>query len=133
MKTESFKAENSDEIVWIILNRLKSKNLCEKVIRSKYERKGQTYNDTVGDLKAIGLSSAIESAIGYWEQNSKSLNSRVLSRYYFMLQSTIAEQVCNIANNDDLSKIQKHTEQGHGLGTIRDTSKLFPEDYFAFS
>ncbi len=86
MKTESFKAENSVEIVWLRLNRLKSKNLCEKVIRSKYERKGQPYKDKVGDLKAIGLSSAIESAIGYWEQNSKSLNSRVLSRYYFMLQ-----------------------------------------------
>lgn len=133
MKSESYKGENTDEIVWLRLNRLKSINLCEKVIKSKFKSAGIQYNDKIGKLKAKGLSSAIESAIGYWESNSKSLNARVLSRYYFMLQLTIAEQVSNVNNNADLSKIQKHTEQGHGLGVIRDTKKSFPNDYFTFS
>ena len=133
MKTESYKAENSDEIVLLRLNRLKSINLCEKVIKSKFKSAGIEYDDKICKLKAKGLSSAIESALGYWESNSKSLNSRVLSRYYFMLQLTIAEQVSNIHNKDDLAKIQKHTEQGHGLGVIRDVSKSFPNNYFTFS
>lgn len=133
MRNESYKAENADEIVWLRLNRLKSTNLCKKLIENKLERAGSSLDTKVIESKALGLSSAIESAIGYWEQNSTSLNSKVLSRYYFMLQLTIAEQVSNIKNTDNLASVQKHTEQGHGLGTIRDTKKGFPEDYFTFS
>lgn len=35
MNYEIFKAENTDEIVWLRLNRLKSVTLCEKLIREK--------------------------------------------------------------------------------------------------
>lgn len=132
MQSESFKAENSDEIVWLRLNRLKSVTLCSKLIRKKLENSSVELDDEVIESKSIGLSAAIKSALGYLDDNSKNLNSKILSRYYFLLQLTIAEQVGSINNKDNLKSIQKHTEQGHGLGTIRDKSKSFPNDYYVF-
>ncbi len=134
MKSEKYKAENSDEIVWLRLNRLKSNMLCEKLIKSKLEKEPNSLiTDEIIKAKAIGLSSAIESAIGYWQSQSSSLNSRILSRYYFMLQMTIAEQVSSINNTDGLKEIQKHTESGHGLGTIAGPDNDFPDSYFVFA
>ncbi len=133
MKAESFRAENTDEIVRLRLNRLKSVKLCEKLLQAKNKGIKTPLSDEVIKSKSIGLSSAIESALGYLDQGTVSLNSKVLSRYYFMLQLTIAEQVAKVNNQDDLKSVQKHTEQGHGLGTIRDSSKKFPEDYYTFT
>jgi len=68
MKSEKFKAENSDELVWLRLNRLKSARLCENLIKDKLEKKANPrITDDIIKSKAIGLSSAIESAIGYWQ------------------------------------------------------------------
>lgn len=80
--------------------------------------------------KAIGLSSAIESAIGYWQGHPQAVNAKVLSRYYFLLQMTIAEQVSSVKNTDDLKEVQRHTERGHGLGIIINPENEFPENYF---
>jgi len=133
MPSERFKAENIDEIVLLRLNRLKSIKLCEKLIRNKLDKnQNSTISEDIIKSKAIGLSSAIESAIGYWQINTQSINAKVLSRYYFLLQMTIAEQVSNIRNADDLKRIQRHTEHGHGLGTIHNPDEDFPSNYFTY-
>ena len=134
MSHETFKAEDIDEIVWLRLNRLKSIKLCENLIRKKLTRIHNTgITDDIIKSKAIGLSSAIESAIGYWQVKPQSLNAKVLSRYYFLLQMTIAEQVSSVKNLDDLKIVQKNTENGHGLGTITKSDEDFPVNYFTFA
>jgi hypothetical protein len=134
MTDEIFKAENGDEVVWLRLNRLKSVKLCENLLRGKLEKSPMPMiTDDVIKSKAIGLSSAVESAIGYWRVSPESLNAKILSRYYFLLQMTIAEQVSSIKNTDDLKTVQRHTENGHGLGTIIDPNADFPNNYFTRS
>lgn len=134
MRHETFKAENIDEIVWLRLNRFKSVKLCENLIRIKLAKSpNPAVTEEVIKSKAIGLSSAIESAIGYWQVNPQSVNAKVLSRYYFLLQMTIAEQVSSVSNTDDLKTVQRHTENGHGLGTISNPDDEFPANYFTFA
>ena len=134
MEQETFKAENIDEIVWLRLNRLKSVRLCENLIRKKLSKSpNPLITEDIIKSKAIGLSSAIDSAIGYWQVTPQSLNAKVLSRYYFLLQMTIAEQVSSVKNIDDLKTVQKHTENGHGLGTITNSEEDFPANYFTFA
>ena len=55
---------------------------------------------------------------------------RVVSRYYALLQITIAEQVASPISKDSLEEVQKHTEYGHGLFTLRDPNNSFPHGYF---
>jgi len=132
-RVERFVAEDSDEIVWLRLNRFKSVKLCEVVLKEKLEEKAEKkIDENLIHRKAIGLSSAIESAIGYWKSKTQDLNSKVLSRYYALLQMTIGEQVSSISNADDLSTVQRHTEQGHGLGSISDPQGSFPANYYVF-
>jgi len=133
MKNEKFKAENADEIVWLRLNRLKSTKLCENLIRKKLATApNPVFTDETIKNKAIGLSAAIESAIGYWQGQPLSLNARILSRYYFLLQLTIAEQVSKVGSTDDLKEIQRHTEFGHGLATITNPEQSFPDNYYIY-
>lgn len=134
MRNETFKAENVDEIVWLRFNRFKSVKLCEDLIRKKLIKSpNPLITENIIKSKATGLSSAIESAIGYWDVNPRSLNAKILSRYYFLLQMTIAEQVSSVKNIDDLKVVQKHTENGHGLGTIIQPKIDFPFNYFTFA
>lgn len=133
MNEESYQAEDQDEIVWLRLNRLKSVILCEKLIRSKLKKEPNSeVTDEIVKQKAKGLSSTIKSALGYWNSNSLDLNAKVLSRYYFLLQMTIADQVSSVNNTDDLKEIQKHTEFGHGLGIITDLDIGFPNGYYIY-
>jgi hypothetical protein len=134
MKQETFKAQNIDEMVWLRLNRLRSVKLCENLIRQKLRKApNDSITEEIIKSKAIGLSSAIESAIGYWQVTPQSINAKVLSRYYFLLQMTIAEQVSSVKNTDELKTVQKHTESGHGLGTIFDSTADFPDSCFTFA
>ena len=133
-KIERLVAESPQEMVWLRFNRLKSIKMCETLINEK--NLGLTeqlrLDDNLISKKAIGLSSAIESALGFWYSSSESLNAKVLSRYYALLQLTIAEQVSSVSNKDDLERIQRHTEYGHGLGTIRNSEDSFPRNFFTF-
>lgn len=132
--SQSFRAENPDEIVFLRLNRLKSTRLCENLLRDKLSgTPNAAITDEVIKAKAIGLSSVIESALGYWQSPSQSLNSKVLSRYYFMLQLTIAEQVASVVNIDGLREIQRHTENGHGLKTFLIPNGKVPEELLIYA
>ncbi|MGH9439208.1 MAG: hypothetical protein ACRD22_15255, partial [Terriglobia bacterium] len=75
------------------------------------------------------MSSAIQSALGYWDTKEGGLNSKILSRYYALLQITIAEQIASLDTQDDLAAVQRHTEYGHGLFTLAAPGSLFPNDY----
>lgn len=132
--TERFRAENPDEIVFLRLNRLRSSRLCENLLRNKLkENPNPAITEEVIQKKAIGLSSVVDSALGYWQSSSQSLNSKTLSRYYFMLQLTIAEQVASVNNTDGLAEIQKHTQNGHGLKTFLVSSDKFPDNLLIYA
>lgn len=134
MSRESYKANNVDEIVRLRLNRLKSTRLCEKLIRDKLTVfPNEDITENIIKSKAIGLSSAIDSALGYLELKPSSLNAKVLSRYYLMMQLTIAEQVGSVKNTFDLEAVQKHTKYGHGLSTISKPHSKFPEDFYTYA
>ena len=108
-------ANDPNKLIWLRLKQLTSVQVCQNLMLEKYNKQGLAGDDLIVEKKAVGLSSAIEAALGYWDETPRSLNSWVLSRYYALLQFTIAEQVSSPKNNSDLASVQKHTEQGHGL------------------
>ncbi|EEY99137.1 hypothetical protein VOA_001486 [Vibrio sp. RC586] len=108
-------ANDPNKLVWLRLKQLTSVEVCRNLIKDKCTRQSLSLPEETIDRKSIGLASAIDSALGYWQEKPSSLNSWVLSRYYALLQLTIAEQVSSPNNQSDLASIQKHTEQGHGL------------------
>lgn len=111
---EWFVGTNADELIRLRFLRLKSVEISRKLIIEKCEKANVNLNENIIHEKAKGLSSTIESALNYWNINENSLNARILSRYYALLQLTIAEEVASIKNNSNLKEAQKHTEQGHG-------------------
>lgn len=108
-------ANDPNQLVWLRLKQLTSFQVCRNRLLEKYKNANKKADENIIKHKAVGLSSVIESAIGHWDEKPRSLNSWVLSRYYALLQFTIAEQVSSPNNNSDLTSVQKHTEQGHGL------------------
>lgn len=124
-RIEHLVAENVHQATWHRLKRLTSANICERILQDRWPSLSQ---ESIV-IKAVGLSSSIQSAVGYWEAESSALNVRILSRYYSLLQISIAEQVASANISDDLLHIQKHTEQGHGLSTIQLPSGQFPGNY----
>ena len=129
---ERLVGQNIDEMIWLRLNRLKSVGLCRKILKKRNEKLRAPLDNEIIEKKAIGMSSAIESAIGYLDGQTTNLNSRILSRYYELLQMTIAEQVSAVDNDKDLEKIQKYTELGHGISTIQDPNGEFPNNYYIY-
>ncbi len=79
--------------------------------------------------KGQEVASSVRSALGYWQSQAASLNAKVLTRYYALLQISIAEQVASPASTADLGEIQSHTESGHGLWTITNPNEEFPAGY----
>lgn len=123
-ETEQFVAENVNQAIWLRLKRLSSSQLCKKII----EKNSPSLDPQVIEKKAIGMSSAVRSAFGYWDTKEGGLNSKILSRYYALLQITIAEQTSSKNPKADLSSVQKHTEYGHGLYTQRTSAGQFPDN-----
>lgn len=111
-----------DELLKLRFDRFRSIELSKKLLRDKCNNSNIELSDMIINEKAKGLSSAIDSALNYWDIQGQSLNARILSRYYSLLQLTIAEEVAAITNNNSLKEIQKHTEQGHGLTTFSKSS-----------
>lgn len=131
--SERLLAENPREMIRLRLNRLRSVKLNEAILKEKNDKLDIPLDDSIIKKKAIGLSSAIDSGLGFWNNESDSLNARILSRYYALLQMTIAEQVSSVKNKDGLAEVQKHTEYGHGLGNIRDqSSDNYPFDQYVY-
>lgn len=130
MRHERYVANDQQEMVRLRTNRLRSVALCEGLLREKCEMYGVALDDETIRGKAVGLSSAVDCAMGYWNTQSQNLNAKVLSRYYGLLQMTIAEQVSSVRSDADLSRVQRHTEQGHGLATVQDPDQDFPDSFY---
>lgn len=121
---ERFVATDINGAIWLRLKRLTSSQICKKIIQRNHPSLDE--KDYVS--KSIGMSSAIRSAIGYWETENGGLNSRILSRYYALLQISLAEQISSGDIKDDLKSVQKHTESGHGLFTKITENENFPDN-----
>lgn len=131
-RVEHLVADDHNELVWLRFKRLTNSKLCEQLLNDKQIRLQVNLDHEILQRKAIGLASVVDSGLGYWEQNKNRLNSWVLSRYYALLQMTIAEQVASIKNTDDLGSVQRHTEFGHGLATFK-SSNNFPSDFLIYA
>jgi hypothetical protein len=118
-------AENLSEAVWLRLRRFTSPTLCERAIAAR----APALASDILRKKGQELAFAVRSALGYWRSEPGSLNAKVLTRYYALLQITIAEQVASPESTADLKEIQGHTESGHGLWTIAASSEDFPFSY----
>lgn len=122
-------AEDAREATWLLLDRLRSTQMCRRNLAARAEAGGKELDGAALSRKAEGMASAIDSALGYWAGAGASLNSRIVSRYYALMHLTIAEQVASLAAADDLAAVQRHTRLGHGLATVEGPGS-FPENYF---
>jgi hypothetical protein len=122
---EQLVAENIGEAVWLRFRRLTSSTLCRRMI----EARAPKLPPAVAEQKGQEVASSVRGALGYWGTQPGSLNAKVLSRYYALLQVSIAEQISDPASTADLRKIQSHTESGHGLWAIAAPEEEFPANY----
>jgi hypothetical protein len=122
---ERLVAENVSEAVWLRLRRLTSSVLCSKILSKRAPLLDPDLISKKGEQTAY----AVRSALGYWETNASALNAKVLTRYYALLQISIADQAASPNSELDLEQIQRHTEAGHGLATLVDSSCEFPMNY----
>ena len=51
-------------------------------------------------------------ALGYWQSGAQALNAKVLTRYYALLQISIAEELSSPTSRSNLLSIQRRTEFG---------------------
>lgn len=103
---------NIEELLYLRIKRLSSLNLCKKLIRDIKPHLDEAKLNT----KAEGLASSVNSFLGFYSLSTpSSLNLWVLTRYYALMQITIAEQIVNRDDVNDLSDIENFTKQGHGL------------------
>lgn len=121
---EELIADDRTEMVWLRIQRLTSETLCRKLIKERVPE----IDDELLKAKASGLASAVRGALGFWSGEALDLNSKVLSRYYGLLQLTIAEQIVSSANLL-LKEIEDFTKYGHGLFTISDPEDILPEAF----
>jgi hypothetical protein len=128
-KVEYLTATNVAQTTMLRFRRLTSPTLCRKIIQ---ERAPGLPNDVL-ERKAEGVAFAVRSAIGFWETATPTLSAKALTRYYALLQASIAEQVASPEPSADLAAVQKHTEQGgHGLTAVQAPEGDFPDNYYVF-
>lgn len=129
-KNRFITADNPQHFTLLLLKRMRSNKLCKRVLEQKATAEQREISAPLLEQKSIELATAIDSALGYWESKSDNLNAQILTRYYSVLQFTIAEQVANLENSSDLQHIQKQTVHGHGLFSYEIEDKNFPERFF---
>ena len=122
-RAERLVAEDVQQVIWLRFRRLTSARLCRRILESR----APDLTKENAESKAEGVASAVRSAMGYWESTTASLNAKILTRYYALLQVTIAEQVASPEPASDLTEIQRHTEFGHGLATFNREDLPFPQ------
>jgi hypothetical protein len=131
---EDLVAEDVKEATWLRFRRLTSSVLCRKILTRRASELDSTLPEKLGavllEKKAAQTAWAVRSALGYWEASHVGLNAKVLSRYYALLQISIAEQVASPSSSSSLEEVQRHTEAGHGLFTLKQPGAAFPAGYY---
>lgn len=122
---EQLVAENVSEAVWLRFRRLTSATLCSRVVATR----APSLKKELVEQKGREIASSVRGALGYWDSTTTSLNAKALTRYYALLQISIAEQLASPASIPNLSEVQRYTESGHGLWAISSPGKEFPSGY----
>jgi len=121
---EHLVASDVTETVWLRFSRLTSPTLCRRALAARLVG----VDPDILDQKAKGVSSPVRSLLGYWQTPSANLNAAILTRYYALLQASVAEQVASADLSIDLTAVQKHTEFGHGFACLQaDSLDTFPD------
>jgi hypothetical protein len=113
---------------WLRFRRLSSPTLCRTII----QKRAPDLPDEALVKKGDDVAFAARSALGYWESDAPTLNARVLTRYYALLQASIAEQVASPDPDATLDAVQRHTELGHGFAAVGSSEGDFPHNYYVF-
>jgi hypothetical protein len=129
-RPERLVAEDVKEATWLRFRRLTSSVLCRKILTRRASELDSKLPEKLGatllEKKAAQTAWAVRSALGYWEASHVGLNAKVLSRYYALLQISIAEQVASPSSSSSLEEVQRYTEAGHGLFTLNHPGAAFP-------
>jgi hypothetical protein len=118
---EQLVAENVAEAVWLRLRRLTSPTLCGRIIAARAAH----LPPEVSAQKGREVASSVSSALGYWQSEAASLNAKVLTRYYALLQISIAEQVASPSSTADLEKSRAIPKPGTGSGPYQPLTTIF--------
>lgn len=91
-----------------VFQNLFNPTFCEHFLKEK------CYENEIIKEKSKAISFLAKTSYGYWDVNSTSLGTKVVSRYYAFLHLCFAEQISK-QENIDLSFVENAAKQGHGF------------------
>lgn len=121
-------SENPLQQIWLHLSAFESVPLCERTIRQRAEREEKLVEDDLLKAKAIALAYFMRNAREYFSDPPAEWTKRILVSYYGLLSFACALLVADPSNDLELSKMERATAHGHGLGSIDGPdAATFPE------
>ncbi len=108
-------AENPSEQCWMLINSLKSTEICKRYISQRFEN----LPFEVINSKAEGISFLIQNVSDYYSiAQSQNITQRLLNLYYGTLSFMEADILMNSIEYNDLQSVESITKHGHGLCTF---------------
>jgi hypothetical protein len=133
MEYERIPTDNPIRAIWDRYGLLASLSGAKIYLKRKTEKAKILLKDELLDKKAQGIAFCIRSANDYFRASiDGSLTSASLASYYGTFNLLQSLLLAEINNEITLTEIEKYTSFGHGLGSISDTSKQFPESEYLF-
>lgn len=124
--------ENPLEQIWATLGLWESVTVARQSIQDRAERAGVTIDPDLLDAKAVSLSHCLRNAREYIKNSADGYTIRAISNYYGCMWFASAILVADYNNNIDLSRLEKFTKFGHGLGNIVDDDSIFPTNELVY-
>ncbi len=111
--------ENPQQAIASRLEQFTSVKLCEKLIRRRCADDNCALSEEIIQTKSSGLAYSMRNALDYYrDNNSGSLNKRILGLYYGTLAFAFAEMLASPNGPNDLDEVEGMTRYGHGLYTL---------------
>ena len=108
-------AENPSEQCWMLINSLKSTEVCRRYISQRFKN----LLPEIINSKAEGISYLIQNVSDYYSTaQSQNITQRLLNLYYGTLAFMEADILMNSSEYNDLQSVENITKQGHGLCTF---------------
>lgn len=108
-------AENPSEQCWMLINSLKSTEMCKRYISQRFEE----LSSEIINSKAEGISFLIQNVSDYYSTaQSQNITQRLLNLYYGTLSFMEADILMNSNKYNDLQSVENITKRGHGLCTF---------------